>query len=71
MAINPAPESYEADPEEIDSDDASNIATDVDKQADRHCQVCEVKLSSYNPGPNCWSHTIGYPWRGPTAKPKY
>jgi hypothetical protein len=71
MAINPAPESYEADPEEIDSEDASAVATDIAKQAERHCQVCEVKLSSYNPGPNCWSHTIGYPWRGPTAKPKY
>jgi len=38
---------------------------------ERRCQVCDVKLSSYNPGPNCWQHTIGYPWRGPTAKPKY
>jgi len=37
----------------------------------RCCQVCGVKLSGYNPGPNCWQHTIGYPWRGPTAKPKY
>lgn len=38
---------------------------------DRLCKVCQVKLSSYNPGPNCWQHTIGYPWRGPTAKPKF
>jgi hypothetical protein len=37
----------------------------------RHCQVCGTKLSTYNPGPNCWQHTIGYPWRGPTAKPKF
>lgn len=37
----------------------------------RVCQVCGIKLSSYNPGPNCWHHTMGYPWRGPTAKPKY
>jgi len=37
----------------------------------RHCRVCNVKLSTYNPGPNCWSHTIGHPWRGPTAKPKF
>jgi hypothetical protein len=37
----------------------------------RLCQVCGTKLSTYNPGPNCWQHTIGYPWRGPTAKPKF
>jgi hypothetical protein len=37
----------------------------------RYCQVCGVKISSYNPGPNCWQHTIGHPWRGPTAKPKF
>jgi hypothetical protein len=37
----------------------------------RHCTVCGTKLSTYNPGPNCWQHTIGYPWRGPTAKPKF
>ena len=35
------------------------------------CPVCGVKLSSYNPGPNCWQHTIGYPWRGPSAKPRF
>ena len=35
------------------------------------CSVCGTKLSSYNPGPNCWQHTIGYPWRGPSAKPRY
>ncbi len=39
--------------------------------AERRCEICETKLSSYNPGPNCWQHTIGHPWRGPTAKPKY
>jgi hypothetical protein len=38
---------------------------------ERACQVCGIKLSSYNPGPNCWQHTIGHPWRGPTAKPKF
>jgi hypothetical protein len=37
----------------------------------RVCSVCGTKLSSYNPGPNCWQHTIGYPWRGPSAKPRY
>ena len=35
------------------------------------CSVCGIKLSSYNPGPNCWQHTIGHPWRGPSAKPRY
>lgn len=39
--------------------------------AARYCAVCGTKLSGYNPGPNCWQHTVGYPWRGPTAKPKY
>lgn len=37
----------------------------------RTCGVCGTKLSSYNPGPNCWQHTIGNPWRGPSAKPRY
>lgn len=37
----------------------------------RTCSVCGTKLSAYNPGPNCWQHTIGYPWRGPSAKPRY
>ncbi len=37
----------------------------------RACSVCGTKLSSYNPGPNCWQHQIGYPWRGPSAKPRY
>ena len=35
------------------------------------CSVCGVKLSSYNPNPTCWQHTIGHPWRGPSAKPRY
>jgi hypothetical protein len=36
----------------------------------RACPQCGVPLSQYNPGPNGWKHTRGYPWRGPTAKPK-
>jgi hypothetical protein len=40
-------------------------------ESERTCSVCGIKLSSYNPGPNCWQHTIGYPWRGPSAKPRY
>jgi hypothetical protein len=39
--------------------------------ADRRCPQCDVKLSQYNPGPNCWQHTIGWPWRGPSAKPRF
>ena len=38
---------------------------------DRRCPQCGVKLSQYNPGPNCWQHTIGWPWRGPSAKPRF
>jgi hypothetical protein len=38
---------------------------------DRRCGECGVKLSLYNPGPNCWQHTIGWPWRGPSAPPRY
>jgi hypothetical protein len=29
------------------------------RQAERRCTECGVKLSLYNPGPNCWQHTIG------------
>ncbi len=42
-----------------------------ESESGRSCTVCGTKLSSYNPGPNCWQHTIGYPWRGPSAKPRY
>jgi hypothetical protein len=45
-------------------------APEAEAAPERRCTVCDVKLSTYNPGPNCWSHTIGQPWRGPTAKPK-
>jgi len=37
----------------------------------RECAVCGVRLSLYNPGPHCWNHTIGHPWRGPSAKPRF
>jgi len=37
----------------------------------RRCPECGVRLSLYNPGPNCWQHTIGWPWRGPSAKPRF
>lgn len=57
--------------------DARQVPSEGDEQdraepdADKTCSVCGTKLSSYNPGPNCWQHTIGYPWRGPSAKPRY
>ena len=38
---------------------------------DRRCPDCGIKLSSYNPGPHCWAHTVGWPWRGPSAKPRF
>ncbi len=34
----------------------------------RVCPVCGERLSSYNPGPNCYTHTVGIPWRGPTQR---
>jgi hypothetical protein len=36
----------------------------------RTCRECSEPLSQYNPGPNCWRHTVELPWRGPTAKPR-
>lgn len=45
--------------------------TEPDTEPFRRCEVCRVKLSAYNPGPNCWQHTMGWPWRGPSAKPRY
>ncbi len=38
---------------------------------DRRCQACDTKLSTYNPGPYCWQHSMGWPWRGPAAGPRY
>jgi hypothetical protein len=54
-------------PEERPDDESASDSADAGKS----CSVCGTKLSSYNPGPNCWQHTIGYPWRGPSAKPRY
>ncbi|HVA60019.1 MAG TPA: hypothetical protein VNG13_05715 [Mycobacteriales bacterium] len=36
----------------------------------RRCPVCRERLSSYNPGPNCYAHTAEIPWRGPAVKPR-
>ena len=41
------------------------------RDTDRRCLQCDVKLSLYNPGPHCWQHTIGRPWRGPSARPSF
>jgi hypothetical protein len=41
------------------------------RDPDRRCVQCGVKLSLYNPGPHCWQHTIGWPWRGPSARPRF
>lgn len=49
---------------------STNDKQPVEEQV-RTCEMCGTKLSSYNPGPNCWQHTIGHPWRGPSAKPRY
>jgi hypothetical protein len=38
---------------------------------DRRCAQCGIRLSLYNPGPHCWQHTMGWPWRGPSAKPRF
>jgi hypothetical protein len=50
------------------SDEPEKAEEQEDKRA---CSVCGVKLSAYNPNPTCWQHTIGHPWRGPSAKPRY
>jgi hypothetical protein len=53
-------------------EDAAGTQRDARAEGeDRRCTVCDVKLSAYNPGPNCWQHTLGHPWRGPSAKPRY
>jgi hypothetical protein len=63
----------------LTGDDMAKEAREVPQEVDEEvtektevaCSVCGTKLSSYNPGPNCWQHTIGFPWRGPSAKPRY
>lgn len=29
------------------------------------CGVCGSRLSAYNAGPNCFTHTQEVPWKGP------
>jgi hypothetical protein len=33
-----------------------------------HCTQCDAQLSAYNPGPNCFAHTLDVPWRGPGVR---
>lgn len=39
----------------------------VTRSADRSraCPACGERLSAYNPGPFCYTHTSPVPWRGP------
>lgn len=32
------------------------------------CETCGVRLSSYNPGPHCYAHTLDVPWKGPGSR---
>ena len=34
------------------------------------CSECDARLSSYNPGPNCFAHTLDVPWKGPGGWPR-
>jgi hypothetical protein len=58
------------DVREPSTDDAAGDDQPAAAAAERRCTECGVKLSQYNPGPYCWQHTIGWPWRGPSARPR-
>ena len=32
------------------------------------CTECGARLSAYNPGPNCYAHTLDIPWKGPGVR---
>jgi len=34
------------------------------------CATCGARLSSYNPGPHCYAHTVDVPWKGPGPRPR-
>ena len=38
--------------------------------ARRGCAVCGTRLSAYNDGQHCWTHTLEIPWKGPNHKPR-
>ena len=35
-----------------------------------HCTVCGPRLSAYNAGPDCYTHTVAEPWKGPGQLPR-
>jgi hypothetical protein len=35
-----------------------------------HCTVCGSRLSAYNAGPDCYTHTVAEPWKGPGQLPR-
>jgi hypothetical protein len=41
------------------------VARSTDRN--RACPVCGDRLSSYNPGPHCYNHTVSVPWKGPAS----
>ena len=38
------------------------------REARATCTECGAPLSSYNPGPNCFAHTLDIPWKGPGVR---
>jgi hypothetical protein len=34
------------------------------------CDVCGSRLSAYNAGPSCYTHTVATPWKGPGQLPR-
>ena len=40
------------------------------RQGQAACTTCGARLSSYNPGPNCYAHTLDIPWKGPGVRPR-
>lgn len=34
------------------------------------CTVCGSRLSAYNAGPDCYTHTVAEPWKGPGQLPR-
>ena len=35
-----------------------------------YCTVCGSRLSAYNAGPDCYTHTVAEPWKGPGQLPR-
>jgi hypothetical protein len=54
-----------------EDEEETETSGSIDREPDRRCIQCNTKLSLYNPGPHCWQHTIGWPWRGPSARPRF